>query len=272
MFRLPFNSFCVDCRASRWQPLPMELGSSDLPAAPRLTWGPNAIVERPLLAIQIATAVAIWGEIEDRLDAFCLLCTQDEGALQQFRETRGWDKRCKFIEAAVKDRLGPGKAIEVRAVLDVVKQPAGKRHDIAHCTWGLCEEAPHDLVIIKDVMTSALAIAVQQKLGAPIEPLLSRDIAIGRARLVTLTDLVTLVEELAQARMLLHNLMVMYLPENIHVHARDKVALPQDHPEVRRKIEEAKRGLAVAERQRRRLTRRARNRGAPLVEDDAPQA
>lgn len=75
----------------------MEISNRLLENKPPITIYPGALLERPALLPAIALCIAIWGDIEARLDSIFLLIAKNEEALAGFMEAKGWGgKRSSF--------------------------------------------------------------------------------------------------------------------------------------------------------------------------------
>lgn len=126
----------------------MLISDQRIPEKPSLEIGADVLQRRPDLAMGLSLSIAMWANIEARLDAIFLLCTRDEAGLAAFQEKRGWDARAKFLHRTIRNTQGEEAGKEIRAILHAVAGPARKRHEVAHGIWGICAELSDDLILM----------------------------------------------------------------------------------------------------------------------------
>lgn len=219
----------------------MEISDRKLENEPAFTLHPTAIVKRPALAPAIALCIAIWGDIEARLDSIFLLISKSEEALAEFVATKGWPRKEKLFYRWIKDNGDQEFATAVRAVLRTVAEPAKKRNCLAHGVWGESDQYPDDLIIIPEAFYVEAAREMLRaedegtaKLRINSEPMFES------ARLVGIGELQTLHDDLVAARDLIHRFMIEQTPELVKVHGRSELAKTQDDPKVAARIAQSK--------------------------------
>lgn len=227
----------------------MHISDQLLPEKPALEIHPGVVTLRPDLTAHFGPIIAIWADIEARLDAIFLLYVRSENALAEFQALKGWDRRTKFLDEQIRAHHGEEIAIEVRSILRTVASPAKKRNDIAHGIWAICKELPDDLVIMP---SAAYTEMVQQALRAEADGtanlVLKWDKTFKDARVVTINHLSQLLAELGEARGIIHAFMIEKMPEIVQIYQREAVSKAIDHPHVAQRIQNAK---ASAKRRRR---------------------
>lgn len=218
----------------------MYISDRRLPERPSLEIHPDVLLQRPVLASYFGPIVATWADIEGRLEAIFLLCTADSTALAELEKIKGWDARSKFFVNHVRTHQADTVAIEIRAILKTVAQPARKRHEVAHGIWAICKELPQDLVIASPAIytvTAGQAIRAEAKGSARF--LIDKYATFDQARVVTEQHLDALLNELRQARSLLHTFMIEKMPAIVKVHQREALPRAVDHPDVAARIRNA---------------------------------
>lgn len=216
---------------------------SDERLPPRLPLEIHADVlqQRPDIAMGVGLAIALWADIEARLDAVFLFCTRDDELLAAFQAKRGWDAKAKCFFRAVAKHQGRAAAIEVRAILRTVALPAKKRHELAHGTWALSTELPNDLVLFGDnflLEAARQAVAAEAKCEGEMrfDPVNVEHFA----RVISVGHLQTLYEELSHSLSILHSFMIEKMPPVIYVNGRDQVPTARSHPDVAARIAASK--------------------------------
>ncbi len=222
----------------------MHISDQRLPENPSLEIHPDVLLQRPHLAAFFGPIVATWADIEGRLEAVFLLSTNDEAALASLRAIKGWDARAKFFVDHVRAHQGDQVAIELRAILRHSAKPAAKRHDVAHGIWALCKELPDDLVIASPaIYTGAMQQALRAQAEGTAKLLIDKTAMLESARVVTQAHLQLLLNELGEARSLLHTFMIEKTPTIVHVNQREALPRAADHPEVAARIRNAEAGI-----------------------------
>jgi hypothetical protein len=229
----------------------MQISDTKLPPKPSVQIHPDVLLERPQFCQGVALAIAIWADIEARLDAIFISTIRDPAAIEDFRQIRGWDKRTKLFVEAVRSVKGDDAAIEAKAVLAVVTVPANMRNEVAHGIWAKCLEVPNDLVLLgSDIYSEASKIALEAHAAGTPNVKINEEKLFKSARLVSIQQLRKAIDALLEARGLVHALMIEAMPETVHVHGRAEIERVADHPEVAARIINAKRSLKKANKGR----------------------
>lgn len=229
----------------------MQISDTKLPPKPSVQIHPDVLLERPQFCQGVALAIAIWADIEARLDAIFISTIRDPAAIEDFRQIRGWDKRTKLFVEAVRSVKGDDAAIEAKAVLAVVTVPANMRNEVAHGIWAKCLEVPNDLVLLgSDIYSEASKIALEAHAAGTPNVKINEEKLFKSARLVSIQQLRKAIDALLEARGLVHALMIEAMPETVHVHGRAEIERVAAHPEVADRIINAKRSLKKANKGR----------------------
>lgn len=211
----------------------MLISDQRIPEKPALEIGADVLQKRPDLAMGLSLSIAMWANIEARLDAIFLLCTRDETSLAAFQEKRGWDARAKCLHRTIRDTQGEEAGDEIRAILRAVAAPAKKRHEVAHGIWGICAELPDDLILMDSGDFLEMA---RQSIRAEAEGLdemrYNPASMHETARVVSLSHLQELYRELGEAVSVIHAFMIEKMPQVVHVFGRDKILPAKSHPSV----------------------------------------
>lgn len=222
----------------------MQISDTKLPPTPSLQIHPDVLLEKPHFCQVVAFAIAIWADIEARLDAIFISTIRDPIAIEQFRQIRGWDKRTKVFVDAVRSVKGDDAAIEAKAVLAVVTVPANMRNEVAHGIWAKCLEAPNDLALLGlDIYSEASKKALEAQAAGTPNVKFDEEKLFKSARLVNIQQLKKATDALIEARDLVHAFMIEAMPEIVHVYGRAKIERAADHPEVAARIVNARRSL-----------------------------
>lgn len=228
----------------------MHISDQRLPNGPSLEIHPDALLQRPHLAMLFGLIIATWADIEGRLEAIFLLCVREKAALAELQMIKGWDARSKFFVRNVQARHGDTLAIEVRAIMRYIALPANKRHDIAHGILAVCKELPDDLVVAgPEIYTGAMEEALRAEAEGTPKLIINKDLMLDTARVVTADHLNKLLTELGEARTLLHNFMIEKTPAIVHVHRRDALPRAADHPDIAERIRNAEKGIKKRNKQ-----------------------
>ncbi|MGB3317836.1 MAG: hypothetical protein WA978_04095 [Sphingopyxis granuli] len=211
----------------------MLISDQRIPEKPSLEIGADVLQRRPDLAMGLSLSIALWANIEARLDSIFLLCTRDESGLASFQMKRGWDARAKFLHRTIRDTQGEDAGKEIRAILRAVAGPAKKRHEVAHGIWGICAELPHDLILIDnsdflDMARQAIRAESANVTEMRFDPTLMHE----TARVVSISHLECLYRELSEAVSIIHAFMIEKMPRVVHVFGRDKILPAKCHPLV----------------------------------------
>jgi hypothetical protein len=171
-----------------------------LPENPALEITPEVLLKRPALLPFFGPIIAIWADIEGRLDALFHLMIDDPACLAEFSMLKGWDRRAKCFVQAVRARHGEPSANQVKAILGSVSRPAKKRNDVAHGIWGIEASLPEALIIFSSQLYTASAVEAlhAQSHGSP-KLVLDKDRLFDSARVVTAEHLDKLIGELRDA-------------------------------------------------------------------------
>lgn len=118
----------------------------------------DAVVRAPEIAACLMAVVAVWSEIEAKVEGiFANLVGDDEQALDAFRDLRGWDRREKALKAAA-STLEDNRVAD--AILSAVRQVSSlseMRNEVAHGLWAAVEGKNDRLAILDTAVMGMIA-------------------------------------------------------------------------------------------------------------------
>jgi len=232
----------------------MQISDKRLPPKPSLQIHPDTLVREPLFCQGVALAIAIWADIEARLDGIFIAMVRDEDRFREFRDAKGWGKRSELFVEAVRSVKGGDVAIEVKAILAEVSVSAKLRNELAHGIWASCKEAPGTLALLgSEMYTEAIVQALEAEAAASPKMLFDERKLLKSARLIELSQLQEAVAVLFAARNLIHTFMIEAMPDIVYVHGRNELGRAKDHPGVTGRVINAKRSLKSVARKKARL-------------------
>ena len=127
-------------------------------------WGAESILERPTLATKVASVSAAWSMVEHDLVFFYAFLMSKwtnlvpaEGfvpthpvALLNFTTLHTLNSKLDLFRALGDWALTPEEAVQLRDVLiPLIRNRARERNTVAHGVWGVHEDLPDRLVLIK---------------------------------------------------------------------------------------------------------------------------
>jgi hypothetical protein len=107
------------------------------------------------------------------------------------------------------------------------------------------------VIATPDIYSDAVRQALRAELAGSAKFLIDRGLFTRAARVVTVEHLSALLDEVTEARALLHNFMIEKMPAIVHVHSREALAKARDHPEVAERLRNANAGAKRRDRARR---------------------
>lgn len=110
---------------------------------------PKALTERPELAVLVSRAIAGWSEIEGQMGYMLvrMLGASAEPALAMYSALTSARAQIAATKSAAAAVLDAERLEMFEAVLRIASSVSGKRHHLAHRTWGYAESLPHALLL-----------------------------------------------------------------------------------------------------------------------------
>lgn len=141
---------------------------------PSVTYAPGIVGERPEAAMALGVAVSSWGYIENDIEwlyAFLMARWSEKMpagtfmpahpvAILTFQTLQTQNQRLSLLEALAKWALPADKAKEVADVIPSIRQRAKERNTIAHGLWGISDQRPKDLILVRRFDTNLVYSAV----------------------------------------------------------------------------------------------------------------
>jgi hypothetical protein len=111
---------------------------------------PDAMGERPEVAIEVAKGVAKWSQVECLLGVALavVLETEAQTGLAMFLALTSSSNQITVFDAAVQAKLTKADKELVSATMMIVRATAKERHRIAHWCYAISHDLPKDLLII----------------------------------------------------------------------------------------------------------------------------
>jgi hypothetical protein len=137
----------------------------------KILFRPEALADKPQMAIRVSEIFATWSKIEQMLSLVLVqvLGAEENPAIAMYEVLTSQHLRLLTLDAAAKTALSQEDYQAFVAVMAVVKRVQAPRNQLAHWIWGICEQRP-DL----------LALANPQKLRERelrARPLMRKDIS-----------------------------------------------------------------------------------------------
>jgi hypothetical protein len=205
----------------------MSISSRTVPHDSKITtYAEPVLGHRGIISLspKIASIFARWSALEKLLNQlFTLVTESDPGARAKFDKLKGWDNRVERIVEAAAIHTDPVKADLTKAVLRLIKIPAGKRDELAHRIWAIADGFEDQLVLLPadDQHRLAEHVVAAKKAGTSQVPIDNKPLYDGSS-LVCEADLDKVINELKAARDRMDNLIMgHYYPPSFDMADRD---------------------------------------------------
>lgn len=140
---------------------------------------PDALLERPKLAVKIALVAAMWQSVENDLaNIFMhLLGSEEHAALEIFNSLIDRNLRKEALVAVAKNRLPPPLLERATALFGEARRHANRRNMVVHATWATISVRPESLMRVDEadilrfrhlIQNQSLERAFANHIGAPV--------------------------------------------------------------------------------------------------------
>ncbi|MBL8544641.1 MAG: hypothetical protein JNJ63_12610 [Hyphomonadaceae bacterium] len=126
-------------------------------------FGPNALAERPELAVLALECIARWSHVENAMGRLLahMLGAESAPAVAMFQSLTSSAARLDALQAAAQRALQPDRLTQLTVGIRYARRIANQRHGFAHHLWGYAADLPDALLLIDPEHLSNLAVEEQ---------------------------------------------------------------------------------------------------------------
>ncbi len=111
--------------------------------------GPDALFERPNLAVHVSVILAMWATIEESVDRILINMSGSDiyAIASMYYAVGSFRTRMDVLRALAKTRLSKEGIEDLNKLIEALRKPAKERAKFAHCSWGISDAFPDALIM-----------------------------------------------------------------------------------------------------------------------------
>jgi hypothetical protein len=181
----------------------MKISDRAVPSEAVSSFGPESFQTSSAIALEVASIINLWSQVEAYVEGIVgHLSLGDSEIMETFRSEKGWDRRARALQGLVIQHR-PDRQDLTAALLQVVKQAAEIRNEVAHGVWAADAAHRYQMLLYPNSTFGSISAAIAAGLqDADTQALIVR--LNTEARVVSLGEAMMAKEKVQDAYELMH--------------------------------------------------------------------